>query len=188
MSNPLPKDPLEVVPTQGNQMIETLPSGRSDCSFANRIGPRAPVQRLDYTRAHVLSRSVEFPRENPAPVVDGKSMGVVTRDSLTELLLGPLGCRVSGCVAMQDLPRSLSQHHENMEDPKHNCCGDEEITGRTAPAWFFKNVPHRWSPGGLAESDRMACTCRNCHTPSDSIIDSGALPAPSSRSTVSMKR
>ena len=56
----------------------------------------------DHTRAHFRRRGIEFLRKNHAPVVDEKSMGMVTYNRLTELLLDPLGCRVGGRIAVQD--------------------------------------------------------------------------------------
>ena len=118
---------------EGDQVIQALPSDGPDGSLTDRIGLRAPIRRLDYTQAHVLSRNVEFLREDPTPVVDEKPVDMVTRNGLTKLLLGPLGCRVSSGVAMQYPPRPMFQHHEHIEDPKRGCHGNKEITRQNRP-------------------------------------------------------
>src|SRR3990172_983117 len=82
MSDPLLEDLPEMSPVQGDQVIQALPSDGPDGSLADRISLRAPVRRLDHTQTHVFGRGIEFPRENPDPVMDEEAVGMVSRNGL----------------------------------------------------------------------------------------------------------
>jgi hypothetical protein len=76
--------------------------------------------------AHAL---VEFVREDTVPVMDEKSVPMVSRNRFAELLDGPLGRRMCRDIGMQNSARRVLHQDEDIEEAKGRCDHRAEIAG-----------------------------------------------------------
>ena len=69
-------------------------------------------------------------------------------DDFSQLLQRPVRARVGGDVQVRETTRAVLDDDEHVQHPERGGDRNEEVAGKDAGAWFFRNVDQRWSPRG----------------------------------------
>jgi hypothetical protein len=128
-----------------NQVVQALSPKASANTFADRIRLRCPDRCSQYAHSHGGYLFVQFLRENPIPVVNHESTGMVLRQRLAKLLQGPLHSWMSGDVVMNDSARRQFQDDENVQGAERRGDDHEEVASHNR----FGMIPQEHQPSLL---------------------------------------
>jgi hypothetical protein len=106
--DPQLKTASEMPLTQRDQEVQTLSTHGAHKALTYGVCFWRPHGCSQNPDAHVRHGLVQFLREDAVPIVDHEPVRMVARQGFTELLEGPLGCRMRGDVVMKDLSRPSS--------------------------------------------------------------------------------
>jgi len=113
-----------------NQNVsQTLAPDRADEPLREGILPRAMRRRDDFLDPHALHALPELLAVDSVTVAQEIGGRGVVRESVHDLLGGPVGGGVLGHVEVEDAPAVVSEHDENKEDTQARGGDREEIDG-----------------------------------------------------------
>jgi hypothetical protein len=113
----------------GNQVIQTFSSNRSNQPFTERICLRCSDRRFDGGNPEVLDRFVELRRKAAMSIVNEEAIGVVAGNGFAKLLQSPISRGMLGHIEVNDAARSDFDQQQYIEDTKAGGDGDYEIAG-----------------------------------------------------------
>ena len=111
-------------------MIETFSADTSNYSFSERILPRTSSRRDHFFNLHPFHPASKFRSIDRISIPEQISRRGVIGKCFDDLLCGPLGGRIRGHIEMNDLPATVKQDNEavqNAEIDRRDC---EKIYGR----------------------------------------------------------
>jgi len=129
MRHPLAENSAEVTLVDGNHVVQTFSSNRSNQPLTKSIGLRGSDRRFDGGDPQLLDRLVELGRKGAMSIVNEEAIGVVTRDGFAKLLQSPICGGMLGHIAVNDAPRSDFDQQQYIEDTQPDGDCDHEIAG-----------------------------------------------------------
>src|SRR5215468_4112243 len=109
-----------------DHMIEDFPATRSHPSFGNSVLPRCLHARLLGLQTRRLQKGDHIGVIFRIAIEDGVTIRTSLGKGFTQLLHHPLGCRVSRHIEVQDLPASMLDDEETMQQSeRHRWYGEE---------------------------------------------------------------
>ena len=129
MRHPVAKDSAQVTLVDGNHIIQTFSSNRSNQPRTEGVCLRSPDRGPDWRNPEVLDRLVELRRKGGMSIMNEKAIGVVTGNGFAKLLQGPISRGMLGHIAVKNATRSDFDQQQHVEDTKAGGDGDHEITG-----------------------------------------------------------
>jgi len=112
------QDPVQVLLTEDNDVIEALSTDRADEAFGVGILPRRSRRCQYLLNAHALDTTVELLTVDTVAVTDHVFGRGVLRKCLDDLLGGPLCARVAGDVPVDDASAVMGEDEKDVEDVK----------------------------------------------------------------------
>src|SRR5215831_7637369 len=112
-----------------SQEVETLPAKAAAESLAHRVRLRGSHRRPQNPYTQIGKALVDFLGEDAVSIVDDKSVRMIARQCLPELLERPFRRRMGSDVLLENLARSDLYDDEDVE--RTECGGDhhEEVAG-----------------------------------------------------------
>ena len=110
------KDAAKVPFAQDQDVIEALTSDGADKSLREGILPGALRRRQQFSDSHTLHALLKHVPVDAVAIAEEVERCAVIRESVHNLLGGPLGRWVLGHVEVDDAPAMVSKHDENEQD------------------------------------------------------------------------
>src|SRR5215472_18174340 len=129
MDYPLCDRHLQMALVDRDQEVEALASQASAQPFTDCVGPGRPNRSSKNSHPEVRLFLIQLLGEDGVPVVDHKTIGMIARKCLAELLQRPFRSRMSGHVVVEDTTASDLHPHEYVQVSKSGCDHDEKVTG-----------------------------------------------------------
>src|SRR5215470_17738364 len=129
--------------TQYHEMVQTLPSDRTDQAFRVGVLPGTLWSRehfLDLQRSHA---SAELFSVYAIPITDQITGRLAIAERLDHLLGGPFRCGVIGHIEMEHFPATMLQHQEHKQYSQPYGRNRKEINRHDLP----QVVPKKSLPG-----------------------------------------
>jgi len=116
-----------------DHMIETLSPYRTDYSFGVRVLPRRARCNQNFLGAHTLDAMSERTAVDSVTISNHESRRFAERKGLDDLLCGPLYCRMSRDVEVDDLAAIVAKDYKREQDAKSRGRDGEEVNGYDVP-------------------------------------------------------
>ena len=126
----------------GDQPVQTLPTHRTDQSFAKRIGLRRPHWSLEDVPAHRRDRPVDRCRKDAIPIGEHEPVRRLRSDDGAKLLNRPLRGGMLRHIPVEDATRTDLEDDEYIEDAKADGHRREEVAGDDR----VRMIPHKRRP------------------------------------------
>jgi hypothetical protein len=114
---------------ENDDMVEALAAHRADEALRERILPWAVWRREDFRDLPALHTMPEVFAVDPVSIAQEIGRRGVVRESVHDLLGGPVGGGALGHVEVDDAPAMVSEHDEDEEDAQAYGRHHEEIEG-----------------------------------------------------------
>jgi hypothetical protein len=112
---------------QDQNVVQTLASDGADEPFREGVLPRALRSGEDFTDPHALHALLKYVAVDAVAIAKEIRRCAVVRESLHDLLGGPVSGGVLGYVEVDDAPTMVSEHDQNEEDVQARGGNREEI-------------------------------------------------------------
>jgi hypothetical protein len=106
----------EISLVQNNQVVEQVPSHTPDPALGNAVLPGTAKSSSDYLRAVVFDGRDDVSRELRVAVKDQKPVWLIVSPSFVQLQYDPQGVRLTGHVAVQNLPPVVADDKEAVQN------------------------------------------------------------------------
>jgi hypothetical protein len=110
------EDAAEVPFAQDQDVIQALTSEGADKSLCKGILPGALRSRQQFSDSHALHALLKHVPVDAVAIAEEVERCTVIRESVHDLLGGPVGSWVLGHVEVDDAPTMVSKHDENEQD------------------------------------------------------------------------
>jgi len=127
------QDATQVPFTEHENVIQTLPSDRTDEALREGILPWALGGREDFLDPQALHAAPKRLAVDLVAVVEEIGWCGVVREGVHDLLGGPVGGGMLGDVEVQDATAMVGKHDEDEEDTQAGGGNGEEIDGDQVP-------------------------------------------------------
>jgi len=118
---------------ENENVIQTLAPDRTDEALGERILPGAVRRREDFGDPHALHSVPKLLAVDLVTVAQEIGRRGVVRESVHDLLGGPVGGGVLGHVEVDDAPAMVGEHDEDEEDAEPSGGHGEEIDRNQVP-------------------------------------------------------
>src|SRR5215831_2267743 len=129
MDYPLCDRHLQMALVDRDQEVEALAPQASAQPFTDGVGPGRPNRSSKNSHSAVRHFLIQLLGKDGVPVLDHKTIGMIARKCLAELLQRPFRSRMSGHVVVEDTTASDLHPHEYVQVSKSGCDHDEKVTG-----------------------------------------------------------
>jgi hypothetical protein len=129
MDPPSAKHLPQVVLTEGDQIIETLPAERPEQPFTIAIRQGGLAWCPEDADTHRGHGCVQPGRVNAVPIVEDEPMAMRFRQDLPELLEGLRGGGMRRNVDVQQTPAPHLERHKDVQDAERRGHHDTEVAG-----------------------------------------------------------
>src|SRR5215472_11718184 len=129
MDYPLCDRHLQMALVDRDQEVEALAPQACAQPFTDCVGPGRPNRSSKNSHSAVRHFLIQLLGEDGVPLVDHKTIGMIARKCLAELLQRPFRSRMSGHVVGEDTTASDLHPHEYVQVSKSGCDHDEKVTG-----------------------------------------------------------
>jgi hypothetical protein len=110
------EDTAEVAFAQDQNVVQTLASDGADEPFREGVLPRALRSGEDFTDPHALHALLKYVAVDAVAIAKEIRRCAVIGERLHDLLGGPVGGGVLGCVEVDDASAMVNEHDENEQD------------------------------------------------------------------------
>src|SRR5438309_10027850 len=113
--------------TQNEDMVQTLPPGRTDEPLREGVLPWTERRGQHFTDSHALNALPKWVTVDAIAIAEEIGRRGVVREGVDELLGGPGGSGMLGDVEMEDAPALVGEHDEDEQDAEPRGGHAEEI-------------------------------------------------------------
>src|SRR5215831_16875269 len=124
-----------------DHMIEDFTATRSHPSLGNSVLPRCLHARLLDFQTRRLQKADHIGVMSRIAIEDGVTIPTSLGEGFTQLLHHPLGCRVSRHIEVQDLPASMLDDEETMQQSERHRWYGEEVERNDHLAMILQEGP-----------------------------------------------
>src|SRR5215813_3958341 len=124
-----------------DHMIEDFAATRSHPSLGNSVLPRCRYARLLDFQTRCLQKGDHIGVVSRIAIEDGVTIRTSLGEGFTQLLHHPLGCRVSRHIEVQDLPASMLDDEETMQQSERHRWYGEEVESNDHLAMILQEGP-----------------------------------------------
>jgi len=113
--------------TQNEDMVQTLPPGRTDEPLREGVLPWTERRGQHFTDSHVLNALPKWVTVDAIAIAEEIGRRAVLRERVDELLGGPGGGGMLGDVEVEDTAAVVGEHDQDEKDAEPSAGHDEEI-------------------------------------------------------------
>src|SRR5215472_17707542 len=149
MDSPLCDRHLQMALVDRDQEVEALAPQACAPPLTDCVGPGRPKRSSKNSHSAVRHFLIQLLAEDGVPVVDNKTIGMIARKCLAELLQRPFRSRMSGHVVVADTTASDLHQQEYVQVSKSGCDHDEKSQATMTLAWLWPKVSQRCFGSGV---------------------------------------
>src|SRR5215831_17287125 len=127
-----------------DHMIEDFTATRSHPSLGNSVLPRRLHARLLDFQTRRLQKADHIGVVSRIAIEDCVTIPTSLGEGFTQLLHHPLGCRVSRHIEVQDVPASMLDDEETMQQSERHRWYGEEVESNDHLAMFSRKANQLW--------------------------------------------